>query len=119
MTVEFKSHVNDRELTKAVACLANGDGGVLLVGVHDDGTVVGAQPRHGIATEPHRVAAMIQNSTEPSLAVRVELERIDDQDVLRIEGFRADPGPVGTKDGVFTKRAVDTRGRRADRHSDL
>ena len=27
-------------------CLANGTAGVLLVGVEDDGTVSGAQPRH-------------------------------------------------------------------------
>ncbi|MYH55572.1 MAG: ATP-binding protein, partial [Acidimicrobiia bacterium] len=33
-TVEFKDgSVNDSELVKAVVCLANGSGGVLLVGV--------------------------------------------------------------------------------------
>lgn len=110
LTVEFKSHVNDRELTKAVACLANGDGGVLVVGVNDDRVVVGAQPRHGASTQPHRVAVMIQNSTEPALAVSVVLERIGTHEVLRVDCPRADPGPVGTKDGVFTKRALDTRG---------
>ena len=41
-TVEFKSDVNDDELTEAVVCLANGDGGRLLLGVADDGTVAGA-----------------------------------------------------------------------------
>ncbi|MGH3260897.1 MAG: AlbA family DNA-binding domain-containing protein [Trebonia sp.] len=27
-------------------CLANGNGGMLLVGIEDDGTVTGARPRH-------------------------------------------------------------------------
>ena len=47
LTTEFKSHLNDRDLTKAVACLANADGGALLLGVADGGQVVGAQPRPG------------------------------------------------------------------------
>jgi hypothetical protein len=32
-----------RDLVEAVVCLANGTGGVLLVGVEDDGTVSGAR----------------------------------------------------------------------------
>ena len=110
LTTEFKSHVNDRELTKAVACLANGDGGVLLLGVEDDGTIVGAKPRHGATTEPHRVAALIQNTTEPALPVGVTLDEVDGHEIIRIEVPRADPGPVGTKEGVYTKRAIDTTG---------
>lgn len=113
LTAEFKSDINDRDLAKAVACLANGEGGVLLVGVEDDGTVIGARPRHGAVTDPHRVAAYIQASTEPALAVDVTLELIDGRDVIRIEVPRADPGPVGTKLGVFTKRVIDTAGQPA------
>ena len=109
--VEFKSHTNDLNLTKAVACLANGEGGVLLIGIDDDGDVVGAQPRHGATTDPHRVAAYIQNSTEPALAVAVTVEIIEGREVVRIDVPRADPGPVGTKDGVFIKRVIDTTGR--------
>jgi len=33
LAVEFKRDLNDRELTRAVACLANGQGGVLIIGV--------------------------------------------------------------------------------------
>ena len=109
--VEFKSDVNDTELTRAVACLANGQGGVLFLGVGDDGAVVGARPRHGDVTDPHRVAALIQNTTEPPLAVDVSLDLVDDRHVVRIDVPRADPGPVGTRDGVFTKRVLDTTGR--------
>jgi ATP-dependent DNA helicase RecG len=41
--VEFKGdhreRLNDRDLVEAVVCLTNGGGGVLLIGVEDDGTV--------------------------------------------------------------------------------
>lgn len=113
LTTEFKTVINDKELAKVAACLANGEGGVLLIGVEDDGRVVGAQPRHGRRTDPDRVAAYIQANTEPALAVTVSLERIEDHELLRIDVPRADPGPVGTKLGVFTKRVIDTMGQPA------
>jgi ATP-dependent DNA helicase RecG len=46
---EGRERFNDRDLVEAVVCLANGSGGVLLVGVEDDGTVTGARPRHEAA----------------------------------------------------------------------
>lgn len=114
LTVEFKSaDINDRELVKAVACLANGQGGALLVGVEDDGAVVGAGPRHGSTTEPSRVAAYIQANTDPPLAVAVALDMIDGREIIRIDIPRADPGPVSTKQGLFTKRVIETSGKPA------
>lgn len=110
LTVEFKTDVNDRDLTRAAACLSNAEGGVLLLGVDDDGSVVGARPRHGDRTDPDRVAALIQNTTDPALAVQVAIEEINERPVVRIDVPRAIPGPVGTKDGLFTRRVLDTRG---------
>lgn len=110
MTAEFKSEINDKELARVVACLANGDGGVLLIGVEDDGTVIGARPRHGTRTDPARVAAYVQANTEPALAVEVAVEIIDKREIIRVDVPRADPGPVGTKLGVFTRRVLDTTG---------
>lgn len=113
LTVEFKSDINDKELAKTVACLSNGEGGVLFVGVEDDGSVVGARPRHGDFTDQHRVMAYIQANTEPPLAVDVTLETVSGCEVIRIDVPRAEPGPVGTKQGVFTKRVIETTGRPA------
>ncbi len=110
LTTEFKSHLNDRDLTKAVACLANAEGGTLLLGVDDSGRIVGAQPRPGGHMDPVRVAAYVQNSTDPPFGVEVRLESIDGRSVLRIEVPRAMPGPVATKDGYYTKRVLDTLG---------
>ena len=36
MREEFKRDVNDDKLVEAVVCLANGDGGTLLLGVEDE-----------------------------------------------------------------------------------
>ena len=75
--VEFKSErrpLNDRDLVEAVVCLANGHGGVLLIGIEDDGTVTGARPRHEAGrTDPFRVQALVANMTQPSISVAVSL----------------------------------------------
>ena len=110
LTTEFKSHLNDRDLTKAVACLANAEGGVLLLGVDDSGQPVGAQARPGGHMDPARVAAYVQNNTDPPHGVEVRLETIDGQAVFRIDVPRAMPGPLATKDGHYTKRVLDTLG---------
>lgn len=110
LAVEFKRDYSDADLVKAVTCLANGGGGVLLLGVDNAGSVVGARPRHGDRTDPYRVAAVIQNQTEPALGVHVSIPSVNDKEIIRIDVPQADPGPVGTKGGVFVKRSLDTKG---------
>lgn len=49
LTVEFKSdkrRLADGELVDAVAAMANAQGGTLLEGVEDDGTITGLHPAH-------------------------------------------------------------------------
>ncbi|WP_300674963.1 helix-turn-helix domain-containing protein [Desulfoluna sp.] len=49
LDLEFKSDARclpDRELIAAVVSLANTDGGTLLLGVEDDGTVTGLHINH-------------------------------------------------------------------------
>jgi ATP-dependent DNA helicase RecG len=51
-----------------VACIPSGTGGVLLVGVEDDGTVSGARSRHEAGrTGPTAVQALIAYMTQPAL----------------------------------------------------
>ena len=47
LTVEFKSDrkpLSDEAIVSAVVCLANREGGYLLIGVEDTGEVTGASP---------------------------------------------------------------------------
>ncbi len=61
LKVEFKSDIKslpDKELLAAVVALANTEGGTLLLGVEDDGTVTGVKPKH---RDPDGLAAMVAN----------------------------------------------------------
>ncbi len=107
---EFKEHVNDDRLIEAVVCLANGDGGRLLVGVDDGGAVIGARPRHGSRTDPARLAALIANRTAPALGVTVEVIDVDDHDVIVIDIPRPET-LVATTTGLYVRRAIDVNGR--------
>jgi ATP-dependent DNA helicase RecG len=54
LKLEFKSDRNgipDRELIAAVVALANTEGGALLLGVEDDGTITGIDKHGGIRRE--------------------------------------------------------------------
>lgn len=111
--VEFKSErkpLNDHDLVEAVTCLANGSGGVLLVGVEDDGTVTGARPRHGEETDPLRVQAVIANNTQPPVSTTVSLADVDGVDVLMVE-VPDSPQVAGTTQGTYLRRTIGADGR--------
>ena len=64
---EFKSdkrRLSDDELVEAVVCLANTEGGVVLLGVEDDGTPTGINPKRKETTDA--IGAMIFNKTDPA-----------------------------------------------------
>lgn len=106
--IEFKRSVDadalsDRDLAAALACLANGDGGMLLMGVENDGTITGVGPRHGETTDIGRLRLEVARQTEPALQVSVTAHDIDDATVLAIEVPLSEvPVSVG---GRFTRRA--------------
>jgi ATP-dependent DNA helicase RecG len=119
LAVEFKGEergpLNDRDLVEAIVCLANRvgtDSAWLLVGIEDDGRITGARHRHGEATDPARVAALIASRTRPSIAVQVESATLDGKAVLVIE-VPAQRQPVATSDGVFLRRTLGGDGRPA------
>jgi ATP-dependent DNA helicase RecG len=113
--VEFKSELrrslNDRDLVEAVVCLANGHGGVLLIGIEDDGTVTGARPRHEAGrTDPFRVQALVANMTQPPVSAVVSLVELAARDVLVVE-VPDSPRVVGTTQGTYVRRAIGGDGR--------
>jgi ATP-dependent DNA helicase RecG len=107
LTVEFKSErreqISDREIYETIVCLGNSQGGVLLIGVEDDGSITGARPRHGSNTDPVRLQALILNRTVPNMNTRVSVHDVDGRLVLAIE---VDPYPVvcATSDGRCLRR---------------
>ena len=81
-------------------CLANGRGGVLLIGIEDDGTAAGARPRlEAGRTDPFRVQALIENMTQPPASAVVSLVELAGQNVLVAE-VPDSPRVVGTTQGT-------------------
>ncbi len=112
LTVEFKKDANDHDLVEAVVCLANAQGGTLLVGVDDDGRVVGARPRHGTTTDPRRIEALVSNSTRPAIGVRAEFESLGSKSVLVVHVPKATI-PTATSTGRYLRRALGGDGKPA------
>lgn len=113
-TVEFKGdarqQLRDSDLVEAAACLANARGGVILIGVEDDGAVTGARPRHGSYTDVRRLEALIANQTVPSCPSECEVLDIDGMQVIAV----VVPGgrPVtATTGGAYKRRVLDVHGK--------
>ncbi len=108
LTVEFKSDrgpLPDADLIETVACLANGQGGTLLIGVEDDGRVTGLHPRH--RTHPAALAAFVANRTAPPVTVEAEFVDLPEGTVavLVVSAARQ---PISTSDGRLLIRYRDT-----------
>lgn len=113
LDVEFKRRLGKDDLYQAVVCMANGMGGRILVGVDDDGTVVGTTAEHGGAVDADLLAGRIQNGIEPPLSVDVEVISWEGKDVAVITVPRARSSFVGTRKGLFVKRVMGPDGRPA------
>ena len=117
LACEFKSDRNrlsDSVIYEEVVALANTDGGVLLIGVEDDGSVTGGAPRHGSVTEPKRLQAAVFNNTVPCINTRVSIVPHPDGDVIAIEvdGY---PEPCATASGSRTSQSRPRSSRRGVR----
>ena len=119
LDVEFKGEerklLADARIVETVVCLANRVGvgpGLLLLGVEDDGRITGARPRHGKATDPHRLAALVANRTVPPVSADVELVALEGREVVVVAVPPADE-PVGTADGRFLRRVIGSDGKPA------
>ena len=113
LTVEFKGEsrraLSDREIYENVVGLANSDGGVLLVGIEDDGRITGAKPRHGSSTDATRLQAAIFNNTAPPINTRMSPVQTPDAEVIAIEVDRY-PEICATKSGLCVRRVVGVDG---------
>lgn len=85
---EFKSDTKeknglpDSELIDAIVGMTNAEGGILYLGVEDDGEITGLTKQHKDAIG---VMALIANSTVPTVSTRAEIITENKKDILRIE----------------------------------
>lgn len=105
LEIEFKSDLKcypDHDLIEEIVGMANTVGGVLFLGVEDDGTITGVHKKHRDAIG---VTALIANSTVPPVAVRAEVINEEDKEVLKIEIPRS-RGVISTASGKMLRRRL-------------
>ena len=110
LTVEFKSDrkcLPDRDLVTAAMALANTDGGDLLFGVEDDGTITGLHKNH---LDTGGIAALIANRTIPALSVRVIPAEIKEYTIAWIKVPKSRQ-LVATTEGLLQRRRLLASGR--------
>ena len=89
-------------MVSAIVALANTEGGELLLGVEDDGTVTGLHANHvDLAALP----SLIASRTNPSIAARVERFELGGQTVARIT-IPKSRQLVSTSDGLLQRRRL-------------
>ncbi len=110
LAIEFKSDVKglpDRDLVAAVVAMANTEGGLILLGVEDDGSVTGIQSHH---QDMMGLMALIANRTSPSVAVSTELIELGGKKILCITVPKSQ-SIVSTTDGLVLRRRLMASGR--------
>lgn len=105
LTIEFKSDkkkLSDNDLMDAVIGMANTEGGILFLGVEDNGEVTGVNKQHA---DEIGIAALIANKTVPSVAIRAEIITEEGHDVLKIE-IPMSRTIVASSDGKILRRRL-------------
>lgn len=112
---EFKSDrrkISDAEIYEEVVAMANADGGILLIGVENNGAISGAQPRHEETTDPIRLQSAIFNNTSPNINTRVFVPEVQGRKVITIE-VDIYPEICATVQGKVIRRIIGPDGKPA------
>ena len=84
-TIEFKRELPHRNsLADEIAAFANAKGGVILIGVDNNGEIIGVDRQELDAAEKI-VVEICQDSIDPIVLIFTEKLRIDDKNLLKIE----------------------------------
>src|SRR6476469_3149609 len=59
--VEFKEGVSHKQIQKVITALSNTDGGVVLIGVRDDGAIVGRSRTTSLEADIHRAVREVND----------------------------------------------------------
>ena len=82
--------------------MTNTEGGVLYLGVEDNGDITGVHKKH---RDPNGAMALIANKTVPSLSVRVEIIEEEGIEVLQIQ-IPMSKTIIATSDGKIQRRRL-------------
>ena len=105
LTIEFKSDIDcldEKELVSEIVGMTNTEGGVLYLGVEDNGEITGVHKKH---RDPNGAMALIANKTVPSLSVRAEIIEEEGIEVLQIQ-IPMNKTIIATSDGKIQRRRL-------------
>lgn len=105
LTIEFKSDIgclDEKELVSEIVGMTNTEGGVLYLGVEDNGNITGVHKKH---KDPNGAMALIANKTVPSLSVRAEIIEEEGIEVLQIQ-IPMSKTIIATSDGKIQRRRL-------------
>lgn len=110
LQTEFKSDLAllpQHDIIEAVVGLCNTKGGILYLGVEDDGRITGVNPKRG--QQLVGVMALIANSTRPAVSTYAEVLHEEGHDVLKIYVQQAQ-SLVATSGGKTLRRRLKVDG---------
>lgn len=105
LTIEFKSDIDcldEKEFVSEIVGMTNTEGGVLYLGVEDNGDITGVHKKH---RDPNGAMALIANKTVPSLSVRAEIIEEEGIEVLQIQ-IPMSKTIIATSDGKIQRRRL-------------
>ncbi len=113
--IEFKVELpNSNTLVKTVIAFSNTGGGKLIIGVNDQGKIVGLKPDMDIFEIQDKVASIIYETCYPNVLPDIYTTTIDDLVLLVIEVYRGNLLPyylkkLGKNEGVFIRVGATNR----------
>jgi ATP-dependent DNA helicase RecG len=109
---EFKEYFDDNEdIAKSIICFANTDGGQIIVGVSDNGEIVGVE---NIDELIRRIDDVAFNRCEPPVTIVQETLYINNKPILIVNIPKGDQRPYRTGRGIYYIRSAN-RCRQASR----
>lgn len=89
--LELKREVTE-DLIKEIIAFANTAGGTILIGIDDDGTIIGVNNTDG---EINRITNMVRDAVKPDLTmfIRIRAEKQNDKKIIRLEVYGGERKP--------------------------
>ena len=107
-TIEFKRALPERkELSDEMAAFANARGGVILIGVEDNGDIVGID-RESLDGDEKTVVEICQDSIDPPVHLVTEKRWIDEKNVLKVD-VPSSPFVHRSSNGYFIRQGSTKR----------
>jgi ATP-dependent DNA helicase RecG len=101
--LEFKEeNVSNESIKKTIVCFANTDGGKILIGVRDDGTIVGVSNADRKMQDIENIA---YNNCEPPVTILQETVSIEGKTIIIVNVPKGFQRPYRTNDGKYYIRS--------------